>query len=163
MQESVNADTYNKQKLVGILAPIALLCIVAILSPFAILLSNNAPPYYPPPPGWDSWVTIYLWTARFSIGFFQERYSLEGGVTNLHALLFVIMTIIYFEIQIATSIRKMQAKYSITIDGILFLVWVTVCQLIYGTFQDWTLIQVPVIPLAGISILLVSYGIQSKR
>ena len=163
MQESTTVESTDIQRLVRISIPILFLGIIAILSPFAILLNNVAPPYDPPPPGWDSWVMIYLWAARFSVGFIQDRYGLGGGVTNLHALLFVIMTISYLVIQITVSIRKIQIKYGVATEIVLFLIWVAVCQLIYGTLQDWTLIQMPLLPIAGISILLVAYGNQCRR
>jgi hypothetical protein len=162
VQESTTVESTDIQRLVRISIPILFLGIIAILSPFAILLNNVAPPYDPPPPGWDSWVMIYLWAARFSVGFIQDRYGF-GGVTNLHTIPFVIMTLIYLVIQIAVSMRKMQAKYGVAIEIVLFLIWVAVCQLIYGTLQDWTLIQMPLLPIAGISILLVAYGNQRRR
>jgi len=142
---------------------VILLGIVAIFSPFAVLRNYNAPHIYPPPPGWEPGVAIYLWAAQFSIANIQDEYSLGNGVTNLHALLFVIMTLIYFVIQIAVSMRIMQAKYGVAIEIGLFLIWISICQMIYGTLQDWTLIQTPLLPIVGISILLVAYWYQYRR
>ncbi len=158
MQEFTAANYYAQRRTV---VSVILLGVVAIFSPFAVLRNYDAPHILPPPPG--SSVTIFLWAARFGIANIQEEYSLGGGVTNLHAFLFVIMTLIYFVIQIAVSMRRMQAKYGVAIEIALFLIWVPVCQLIYGALQDWTLIQIPLLPIVGISILLVAYGFQERR
>ena len=159
MQEFTAANYYAQRRTI---VSVILLGIVAIFSPFAVLRNYDAPHILPPPPGWEPSVTIYLWAAQFGIANIQDEYSLGGGVTNLHALLFVIMTLIYFVIQIAVSMRRMQAKYGVAIEIALFLIWVPVCQLIYGSLQDWTLIQIPLLPIVGISILLVAYGYQYR-
>jgi hypothetical protein len=158
MQESAAINTNDLQRLVAIIVTVFLLGIVAIMSPFAILQSNDPPPYYPPPPGWYSSYSVYLWFARYNVAFIRLEYSVES-VTNLHTLPFVIMTFIYFIIQIVVGLRKMEAKYGAAIELVLFPIWVTVCQLIYGTLQDWTLIQIPIIPITGILILVVAIGI----
>lgn len=159
MQESYLKDSNDLRKLIGIIIPGLIVVIVAIVTPFVILFRNGVPPD-PPPPGWDSSVVIYLWAANFSIGHIQDRYILGDGVTNLHALIFVVMTLIYLIVQSTVIGRKLQAKYGLAIGIVLFLIWISVCQLIYGTLQDWTLIQIPLLPLVGISILLVGYGKQ---
>jgi hypothetical protein len=163
MQDSTTDIPYDLQKLVGIVIPVLLLGFVAIISPFAVLRNNVGPPSYPPPPGWESSVTIYLWAARFSVAFIQGEYGLGGGVTNLHTIPFVIMTFIYIVIQIAVSDRKLRATSGMAIEILLFLIWVSVCQLIYGSLQDWTLIQIPLLPIAGISFLLVVYWNQLRH
>ena len=160
MQESNMNDSHDLRKLIGIVIPGLIVVIVAVVTPFVILLRNGVPPSDPPPPGWDSSVVIYLWAANFSIGHIQDRYILGDGVTNLHALIFVVMTLIYLIVQSTVIGRKLQAKYGLAIGIVLFLIWISVCQLIYGTLQDWTLIQIPLLPLVGISILLVGYGKQ---
>jgi hypothetical protein len=160
MQESNLNGSYDIKKLIGITIPSLIVVIVAMVTPFVILLRNGVPPSDPPPPGWDSSVAIYLWAANFSIGHIQDRYILGDGVTNLHALIFVAMTLIYVIIQSIVIGRKLQVKHGVVIEIVLLLIWISICQLIYGTLQDWTLIQIPLLPLVGISVLLVLYGKQ---
>ena len=161
MQESSAANTHDLQRLIAVIVTVFLLGIVALMSPFVMLLSNNPPPYYPPPPGWGSSVTIYLWAARFDVAPIRIEYSI-GGVTNFHALLFVMMTLIYFAVQIAVGMKQMRGKHGAAIEIVLLLTWITVCQLIYGTLQDWTLTQVPILPITGILVLLVAIGINAE-
>lgn len=160
MQEFTAANYYAQRRTI---VSVILLGIVAIFAPFAVLRNYDAPHSLPLPPGSESSVAIFLWGARFGIANIQEEYSLGGGVTDLHALLFVIMTLIFFVIQIAVGMEKLQAKYGVAMEIGFFLIWVSVCQLIYGTLQDWTLIQIPLLPIVGISILLVAYGYQYRR
>jgi hypothetical protein len=161
MQESSSTNFYDLQRLIAVIVTVLLLGIVAFMSPFAMLLSNDPPPYYPPPPGWGSSVTIYLWAARFDVAPIRIEYSV-GGVTNFHSLPFLLMTLIYFAIQIAVGMRKMRGKHGAAIEIVLLLTWITVCQLIYGTLQDWTLTQFPLLPITGILVLLVAIGINAE-
>ena len=160
MEESPVDNSYDMRRLIGIIIPVLLLGFVAISIPFAVLESNEPPPYYPPPPGWESTVTIYLWAARFSSVFIQIEYDLGGGVTHLHVIPFVIMTALYFLIHIAVGLRKVSARHGAGIDVIFLIVWVSVCHLIYGTLEEWSLFQMPILPIVGISILLFVYGSQ---
>ncbi|NHI89823.1 MAG: hypothetical protein EAX87_09885 [Candidatus Thorarchaeota archaeon] len=160
MQEYRVANSYDRRGMIGIIIPILLLGFVAIFMPFAVLETTAPPPYYPPPPGWHSTVTIYLWAARFDVGFTVIEYGLGGGVTNFYTIPFVIMTLLYFIVHIGVGLRRMPARYGAGFDFVVLLIWVAACQLIYGTLQEWTLIQVPILPMAGTLILLVAYGSQ---
>jgi hypothetical protein len=153
MQESATDIPYDMQKLVGIVIPVLLLGFVAIIAPFAFLQKNVEPPYYPPPPGWESSVLIYLWGRGYSVAPPSLTFSLP----------FALMTLVYFVIQIAVSIRKMQSKYGVAIGIALLPIWVSVCHWIYGTLPDWSLIQLPILPIVGISMLLVVYWSQQRR
>jgi hypothetical protein len=157
MQESTRVDLPHIQDPVRSFFPVLILGIIAIISPFAVLIQNAVPPSDPPPLGWDSSVRIYLWAAWFSIGFIQEGYTLGGGITHIYALPFVIMTLIYCLFQISVCAGRIQAKQGLVAEIIIFLIWIFLCQAIYGTTQDWTLIQTPLLPIAGISILLYAY------
>jgi len=157
MQEPPAAQPYEIREFIGIIIPILLLGFVAIASPFAVLQNNEPPPYYPPPPGWESSVTIYLWAARFPSAFIQTEYSV-GGVTNLHTIPFVIMAVLYSIIHIAVGLRKVPARSSAGIGVMVFIIWMITCHLIYGTLQEWSLIQLPILPIVGVLILLVVYG-----
>lgn len=160
MQESRVANSYDWRGIIRIIIPILLLCFVAIFLPFAVLETAASPLYYPPPPGWHSSVTIYLWAARFDVGFTVIEYGLAGGVTNLYTIPFVIMTVLYFIVHIGVGLSRLPARYGAGIDFVVLMIWMAACQLIYGTLQEWTLIQVPILPIAGIFILLVAYGSQ---
>jgi hypothetical protein len=157
MQGDSLSNSYDIQKLIGIIIPVVFFVLVTINTPIAVLVTTEEPPPFPPP-GWESSVTIYLWAARFSIAQIQEIYGLEGGITNLHTTPFVIMTVLYFVIHVAVGMRRMPARYGAIIDFILFLIWIVVCHSIYGTLQTWSLIQVPIIPIVGMALLLVVYG-----
>jgi hypothetical protein len=157
VQESTRTSLPHIQITVISFFPVLLIGIMAIISPFAFLIRNAAPPFDPPPLGWDPSVRIYLWAAWFSIGFIQERYALEGGITQIYALPFVIMTFIYCLFQISVSAGKIQVKHGLVAEIILFLIWISLCQVIYGTTKDWTLIQTPLLPIVGISVLLYAY------
>ncbi|MGD9395640.1 MAG: hypothetical protein PVJ05_04355 [Candidatus Thorarchaeota archaeon] len=161
MQQSSATNNSDLQRLVAIIVTVLLLGIIALMSPFAVLLNNNPPPYYPPPPGWSSSVTIYLWAAQFDAAHFQIEYSV-GGVMNFHTFPFVLMTLIYFAIQIVVGMKRVKIKYGAVVEIVLFLTWIAVCQLIYGTLQDWTLTQVPILPITGILVLLVAIGINTE-
>jgi hypothetical protein len=158
VQESRVANSDDRRGVIGIIIAILLLGFVAIVTPFAVLETTASPPYYPPPPGWYSSVTIYLWAARFGVGFTLTEYGLGGGVTNLYTTPFVIMTVLYFIIHISVGLRRVPARYGAVIDFAVFVIWVAACQLIYGTLQEWTLVQIPILPIAGTFILLVAYG-----
>lgn len=160
MQDSPEERPHDIQELIGIIIPVILLGFVAIFVPFAVLETTESPFYYPPPPGWHSSVTIYLWAARFELGFTVIEYGLGGGVTNLYTIPFAIMTVLYFIVHIGVGLRRIPARYGAGIDFGVLLIWVAACQLIYGTLQEWTLIQVPILPMAGTLILLVAYGSQ---
>ncbi len=159
MQESPISDSYDKQRLIRIIIPVLLLGFVAFASPIAVLITTEEPPPFPLP-GWESSVTIYLWAARFTSAFIQTEYGFEGGVTNLHTIPFIIMTVLYFIIHIAVGLRRIPARYGAGIDVMVLIAWVTICHLIYGTLQEWSLIQMPIIPIVGVAILLVVYGSQ---
>lgn len=133
--------------LVGIVVPVFLLCFVSIFSPFAILNRNTPPPDLIPP-GWYSSVAIFLWGEN------------RAQPTLAIASLFVVMTLICIGILIAVSMRKMLANYGVVSEIVLFLVWISVCQVTYGNLQGWTLVQVPVLPFLGITFLLTIYGYQ---
>ncbi|MFW9807173.1 MAG: hypothetical protein ACFFFK_10635 [Candidatus Thorarchaeota archaeon] len=159
MQDSPEERSHDIQGIIGIIIPMILLGFVAIFVPFVVLNNLNPPPYYPPPPGWESSVTIYLWAARFTSAFFQVEYGV-GGVTNLNTIPFVIMMALYFLIHIAVGLRKIPARYGAGIDVLILIVWISVCHLIYGTLEEWSLIQMPVFPIVGLSMLLLVYGSQ---
>lgn len=154
------ADSYDRRGIIEIIIAILLLSFVAIFAPFTVLETTALSPYYPPPPGWYSSVTIYLWAVRFDVGHFQMGYTLAGGVTNLYTIPFVIMTVLYFIVHIGVGLRRLPARYGAGIDFVILMIWVAACQLIYGTLQEWTLIQIPILPIAGTFILLVAYGNQ---
>ncbi len=162
MQESPISYSYDKQRLIGIIIPLLLLGFVAFASPIAVLVTTEEPPPFPPP-GWESSVTIYLWAARFTSAFIQTEYGLEGGITNFHTIPFVIMTMLYFIIHIAVGLRIVPARYGAGVAVIVLIIWVTICHLIYGTLQEWSLIQIPILPIVGVTILLVVYGNQVFR
>jgi hypothetical protein len=153
-------DSYDRRGIIGIIIAILLLSFVAIFTPFAVLETTALPPYYPPPPGWYSSVTIYLWAVRFDVGHVQIEYTLAGGLTNLYTIPFVIMTVLYFIVHIGVGLRRIPARYGAGIDFVTIMIWVATCQLIYGTLQEWTVIQIPILPVAGTFILLVAYGSQ---
>lgn len=157
MQESTMTNLPHIQDTVRSVFPVLILGIIAIISPFAILIRNAAPPFDPPPLGWDSSVRIYLWAAWFSMGFIQERYVLGEGITHIYALPFVIMALIYCLFQITVSAGRIQVKHGLVAEIVLFLIWIFLCQAIYGTTQDWTLIQTPLLPITGLSVLLYAY------
>ena len=149
MQESAVVKSDNMQRLVGIFVPVFLFIFVATRSPFAILRRIALPPD-PTPPGWYSSLAIFLWG------------EIGARPTLLIASPFVIMTIIYVGIQVAVSMREFPAKYGVLSGIVLLVIWVTVCQMIYGTLQDWTLVQVPILPLVGIFFLLAIYWYQLR-
>jgi hypothetical protein len=151
-------NSYERQEIIGIIIPILLLGFIAIFMPFAVMETTAPPPYYPPPPGWHTTVTIYLWAARFDVGFTVIEYGLGGGVTNFYTIPFVIMTVLYFIVHIGVGLRRLSTRYGVGIDFAVFVIWTVTCQLIYGTLQEWTLIQIPILPIAGTFILLVAYG-----
>ncbi|MFW9788587.1 MAG: hypothetical protein ACFFE2_10060 [Candidatus Thorarchaeota archaeon] len=157
MQESKVGNLGGISRLPGIIVPVILLGIVAIFSPIAYLETTETPPSDPPPPGWNTSVTIYLWVARFSSAYFQNMYGLGDGVTNLHTTPFIVLTIIYVIIHFVVNMRRMKPKYGAGLGVVLFLIWVSICQLIYGTLQDWALIQIPILPLIGCCILFIGY------
>jgi len=153
MQETTTIESWDIHSLVKISIPVLFLGIIAILSPFAILLRNVAPPYDPPPPGWESSSSVFIWGRSFSVA--PPAVLIAGP--------FVGMTLIYVAIHIVVSMRKMPAKYGVVSEIILFLIWVSVCQMIYGTLEGWTLTQFPLLPIVGISFLLVVYRYQLRQ
>jgi hypothetical protein len=157
MQESPAAQPYEVRQFIGRIIPVLLLGFVAFVAPIAVLITTEEPPPFPSP-GWESSVTIYLWAARFTSAFIQTEYGLGGGVTNLHTIPFIIMTVLYCIIHIAVGLRKVPARSGAGIDVMVLIIWVTLCHLIYGTLQEWSLIQIPILPIVGVSILLVVYG-----
>jgi len=153
VQESNTADYYALKRLLGTYVAVILLGFVAIFSPFAVLRDNDAPLILPPPPGYEPSVMIYLWGRGYIVAPPSLYISLP----------FALMTLIYIVIQIVVSMRKMQAKYGVAIGVALLPIWVTVCHWIYGTLPDWSLIQLPILPIVGISMLLMVYWSQQRR
>ena len=156
MHDSTRRDFLEPHELVRIISPVTVLGLVAIVAPFAVLI-NNRPPPDTPYFGYDSSVRIYLWAAWFSAGFIHQRYVIEGSITQFHALPFVVMTFIYCVVQLTACIKEKLARYGVLTDVALSLIWVSICQVIYGTLQQFTLIQTPLLPLASIIFILNTY------